>query len=461
MTPDANELCIFAVKRGNIEGRLDVRNLKYKNNHRDQKTTTATLGSLTIEEPCYGTSATAIERTDDSQPKYIRITDFDDFGIEGGHEFKAAEDYSEKHILKAGDILFARTGGTVGKTYYYDGSIGKAVFAGYCIRFRFDEKKVLPRFIYWYTKTSIYQRWVNGIQRPSGQPNINKEEYKSFRIILPDLKRQEKLCDDINNAETRRKRKLQQADELICSICHYIHSVLKMDEVSNDKPIMFITKRRNFVGSRFDPEYHNPFFSRRIAEISKTTFDVLDNVIEFSFETWNQKDYFVEDFPYIEISNVSIKGNQYTVSYVRVLDAPSRAKMIVRNGDIIVSTTRPHRGAIATIQCPENDILVASTGFCVLRDLKRSDVLKEYLQWILLDDYVLLQMLQRSSGGNYPAINAEELKKIVIPIPNIKIQRMICEEAQNRKAKADTLRKEAEREWLEAKAQFERELLGE
>ena len=97
----------------------------------------------------------------------------------------------------------------------------------------------------------------------------------------------------------------------------------------------------------------------------------------------------------------------------------------------------------------------------MLRNLKRTDVLKEFLQWILLDDYVLLQMLQRSSGGNYPAINAEELKKIVIPIPDISIQRQICDEANRRKQQANQMRKKAEEEWAEAKAQFEKELLGE
>lgn len=117
-------------------------------------------GSLCLEEPCYGTSATAIKRTDDSQPKYIRITDFDDFGIEEDHEYMAAESYSSKHLLCPNDILFARTGGTVGKTYFYDGKIGEAVFAGYCIRFRFDKSKVIPKFVYWYTKTDTYQKWV-------------------------------------------------------------------------------------------------------------------------------------------------------------------------------------------------------------------------------------------------------------------------------------------------------------
>ena len=85
--------------------------------------------------------------------------------------------------------------------------------------------------------------------------------------------------------------------------------------------------------------------------------------------------------------------------------------------------------------------------------------MKEYLQWILLDDYVLLQMLQRSSGGNYPAITSDELKKIVIPIPEISVQQEICVEATRRKQEADRLRKEAEQEWQKARKQFEKELL--
>ena len=156
-----------------------------------------------------------------------------------------------------------------------------------------------------------------------------------------------------------------------------------------------------------------------------------------------------------------LKENKYDVSDTYISDAPSRAKMIVRNSDIIVSTTRPHRGAVATVQCAEDEIQIASTGFCVLREMKRNDVLKEYLQWTLLDDYVLLQMLQRSSGGNYPAIVPDELKKIVIPIPSIEDQRIICKEAKYRQEKALQLRHEAEQEWNAARAQFEKELLGE
>lgn len=459
MTPDAYDLCVFAVKRGAIKGRFDVNNLKYAQSSNFDRIHMVSLGSLTIEEPCYGTSSTAVSRTSEKQPKYIRITDFDDYGIEEDHEFMTVGSYSEKHLLKPKDILFARTGGTVGKTYFYDGTIGEAVFAGYCIRFRFDENKVDPKYVYWYTKTDIYQKWVKGIQRPSGQPNINKEEYKTFKISLPGKTTQENLRKFLDNAFKKRTEKLRQAKELLGNIGQYIHSVLGMEEKNKDKPVIYAINSICVINRRIDPEFHNPFYTHRIAEIKKLEHDTLGNIIEFSTESWDQKSIFETFFPYIEISGVKLKENTYETTDVPVKEAPSRAKMIVRNGDIIVSTTRPHRGAITTIVCPDDQIQIASTGFCVLRNLKRNDVLKEYLQWILLDDYVLLQMLQRSSGGNYPAISSDELKKVLIPIPDVNIQRQIYQEAKKRKLRAYALRQEAEQEWQLARAQFEKELL--
>ena len=261
MTPDAKDLCVFAVKRGDITGRFDVQNLKYSQSQSGKKQEKVSLGSLTSEEPCYGTSASAIERTDESQPKYIRITDFDDFGIEDNHKFVTTENYVQKHILEIGDILFARTGGTVGKTYYYDGSIGKSVFAGYCIRFRFDDKKVLPKFIYWYTKTTAFTNWVKGIQRPSGQPNINKEEYKSFEIILPDYETQGKLCAEMDNAEIERKQKLYHANELLHQNPIYLIERLGLTfDFSATQKITYATTVANIEG-RIDADYYSPKFS--------------------------------------------------------------------------------------------------------------------------------------------------------------------------------------------------------
>lgn len=295
----------------------------------------------------------------------------------------------------------------------------------------------------------------------AGQQRVSASFLETFPAVLPKYDVQVKLVTNLEEKLESMNDKLGQAEKLFADMSKCVHSVLGIDEVSTQKPVVFATNSHMTFGARIDPEYHNPYYAHRVAEIEKLTYDTLGNIIEFSTEAWDQKTIFDESFPYIEISGVQIRENSYITTDVAVSAAPSRAKMIVRNGDIIVSTTRPHRGAIATIFCDESDVQIASTGFCVLRKLKRKDVLKEYLQWILLDDYVLLQMLQRSSGGNYPAITSDELKKIVIPIPDINVQKVICAEATRRKKEADKLRSDAQQEWQAAKEQFERELLGE
>lgn len=249
-----NDLCVFAVKRGDIQNRIDVKNVLFNLAIIGTSARTVPLGELCFEEPCYGTSATAIERINDLQPKYIRITDFSDSGIEKNHKFMTAECYTSKHILQPNDILFARTGGTVGKTYFYDGKIGKAVFAGYCIRFRFDENKVVPKFVYWYTKTDMYQKWVNGIQRPAGQPNINKEEYKSFEIILPSLQTQQKLVDLMDSAFLKTQDKLRVANDLLCKKVEYILTSLGLSFDVPCKNLFYATKFSD-IDCRIDADY--------------------------------------------------------------------------------------------------------------------------------------------------------------------------------------------------------------
>lgn len=230
---------------------------------------------MTLAEPCYGISATAIERVSEEQPKYIRITDFDDSGIKENHKFMTAESYTKKHLLEPADILFARTGGTVGKTYYYDGSIGKAVFAGYCIRFRFDKNKVLPKYVYWCTKTDFYNLWVKGTQRPSGQPNINKEEFKSFQIPLLSLEKQKSLVDFMDAALEQQRAKLEQAEKLINSITNKIADIIgiKISDISIELfNAVKLISINNSITKRLDPKCYSKKFAILRNEITSSVY---------------------------------------------------------------------------------------------------------------------------------------------------------------------------------------------
>ncbi len=133
--------------------------------------------------------------------------------------------------------------------------------------------------------------------------------------------------------------------------------------------------------------------------------------------------------------------------------------MLVRTNDIIVSTTRPHRGAIAYINAEQNGF-IASTGFAVLRKLLRADVSKEYLFYILRTQICLQQMLQRSSGGSYPAITTEELKKVYIPIPTPEVQQQMVTDIKAFVDKAEALKAEAKADLEKAKREIETLILS-
>ena len=132
----------------------------------------------------------------DGRNKYIRITDID----ESTHKYNSSDIVSpdgkleQKYLVKDGDILFARTGASVGKSYLYNSEDGNLYFAGFLIRGRV-KSSYNPYFIYLQTLTFNYKKWVYVFSMRTGQPGINAEEYKSFKFLCPSLPEQKKIAD--------------------------------------------------------------------------------------------------------------------------------------------------------------------------------------------------------------------------------------------------------------------------
>lgn len=152
-----------------------------------------TLGDVTIGKPQYGANASAVEWSE-GKPRYVRITDITDDGrLLGSGAVTLDLDDAGPYILKRGDLLFARSGNTVGKTYLYHPHDGRCAYAGYLIRFKPDMKQALPWFLFALTQTDYYRAWVDARKRVAGQPNINGKEYASLRIPCPPLPLQKKF----------------------------------------------------------------------------------------------------------------------------------------------------------------------------------------------------------------------------------------------------------------------------
>jgi type I restriction enzyme, S subunit len=142
----------------------------------------------------YGINAAAVEYSEEL-PTYVRITDIDDDGNYNGlKKVSVIDENSGNFLLQAGDIVFARTGATVGKTYLYDSKDGVLVFAGFLIRFRPNEKFLIPQHLKHFTSTNQYWNWVKTVSMRSGQPGINAEEYGSIKILLPPLPEQKAIA---------------------------------------------------------------------------------------------------------------------------------------------------------------------------------------------------------------------------------------------------------------------------
>src|SRR5690606_37898535 len=107
-----------------------------------------TLGEISLDgKGSYGIAASAVEYSDDLYT-YLRITDINDDGTLNKTDLKSVDDEkAEKYLLQPNDIVFARTGNSTGRSYFYDGSDGELVYAGFLIKFSLDPSKVNPKFM--------------------------------------------------------------------------------------------------------------------------------------------------------------------------------------------------------------------------------------------------------------------------------------------------------------------------
>lgn len=161
------------------------------------------LGELLIRKPEYGANAPAIEY-DGVNPRYLRITDIDDSGrlLETGKAGIASEK-AMGALLSDGDIVIARTGNTVGKSYLHHSSNGSLVFAGYLIKFDTKRDKLLPGFLFQILHSSAYFKWIKATLHTGAQPNINAQEYCSLGIPHPvDTTEQRKIARILSTVDT-------------------------------------------------------------------------------------------------------------------------------------------------------------------------------------------------------------------------------------------------------------------
>lgn len=174
---------------------------------------TKKLGQCLLQHPEYGINAAAVPYSN-KLPNYLRITDISEDGFYLRNQKVSVEkEVTEANYLKEGDLVFARTGASVGKSYKYRVEDGDLVFAGFLIRVRPNREILNSDLLFQYLSTEQYWRWVNFTSTRSGQPGINSNEYSSMPILLPpSIEEQKKIADCLSSLDeliTSQSQKLQ------------------------------------------------------------------------------------------------------------------------------------------------------------------------------------------------------------------------------------------------------------
>ena len=172
--------------------------------------------------PMYGLNVSS--KLFDGVNRYVRITDIDDDTHDlVSNDICSPSSFTKNYLLSEGDLLFARTGASVGKTYLYNSIHGLQYFAGYLIKFHFKDNLV-AKYVFYSTQTTRYKNWVNVFSKRSGQPGINSEEYSKFEIYLPKSNELKKILSFFELLE----RKIQIVDAKCEALKKYRKGIQKI-----------------------------------------------------------------------------------------------------------------------------------------------------------------------------------------------------------------------------------------
>ncbi len=420
--------------------------------------TVRNLGTI-IDEIRYGTGSppTYLDESENTVP-FVRATDIKDGEVNLETLLHVAAEQPgrmNKYRLTGGELIIVRSGANTGDCAVVPHLLANAL-AAYDLILTF-KSDISAKFVAAFLDTEIGRLQLNLVKGRSAQPHINAAEVAALQILLPPITEQQNLVDAIDTAREERRAKVAEADALLAGIDGFLLDSLGMMAPVDDGRRVFAVSSEG-VFSRLDPHFHSPAFARIERMLAQVNCEPLGRIATFSKETWRPQDHGQPTFRYIEINTANPQTGEANWNEVPTLEAPSRARMKVQAKDIIVSLTRPHHGSIAYLG-PEFDGCIASTGFAVIRNVPEH-ISRDYLWCVLRAQFCLQQMLQRASGGNYPAITEPELAKILVPVPDKAIQNVIAAEVSRRSEDARRLRAEAEAGWEGAKGWFEEELLG-
>jgi type I restriction enzyme S subunit len=387
------------------------------------------LKFLTIESLKYGANVAA-ELDDPDLPRYVRITDVDSNGNLKDDTFRSIEkDVALPYLLKNGDLLFARSGATVGKTFIYNESWGEAAYAGYLIKASLKINEINPKLIYYYTKSHAYSKWIESITIQSTIQNVSAEKYASLWFTIPSSHGEQQSIANFLDRETAR-------------IDTLIEKKQKFIETLKEKRIAIISRA---VTKGLNPEV--PMKDSGIEwlgnvpehwEVKRLKYQVL-KVGSGVTPSGGATVYEDEGIPLIRSQN--IYSNRFKLDDIAFITEGihnSMSNSKVKNGDVLLNITGASLGRSFYMVDTFKEANV-NQHVCIIRP-NQSKVNTQFLHLLIISDAGQAQIWYDQTGSGREGLNFVSIKNFFFAFPpTLQEQNKIVETTSKETEKIDLL----------------------
>ena len=370
----------------------------------------------------YGVSESA---KSEGKYKLLRITDIQNNKVDW--ETVPFTDFDDdkvaSYILYDGDIVFARTGATVGKSYLIKGLSQKAIYASYLIRVQtFD--LILPEYVKLFFESGYYWEQIELTSVGIGQPNVNGTILGSLNIPLPPFAEQKRivieidrwlsLLEQIEQGKANLQTAIKQTKSKILDLA--IHGKL-VPQDPNDEPGSELLKCINPKAQiTCDNEYSEKLPQNWTLAKGKNIFAPMKST--------KPKD---KEFQYIDIDSIDNRRQIIRkIKTIQTKNAPSRASRFTQKNDVVFSMVRPYLRNIAKVA---NDNCIASTGFYVCSSIPQI-LNSDYCYYLMTSDYVVNGLNQFMKGDNSPSINKGHIDNWLFALPPLVEQQRIVQKIE-------------------------------
>lgn len=365
----------------------------------------------------YGIGASAVPFSPEKYT-YLRITDINDDGTLNKADLKSVDaENAENYLLSPNDVVFARTGNSTGRNYFYDGKDGKFVYAGFLIKFSIDNEKINPKYVKYFLRTKEYWDWISSFNTGSTRGNINAQTYANLEIPLLSPKQQNLIAEVLGALD----------DKIECN--NRINRNLE-----EQAAVLF---RRWFVDFEFpDPDPTSPTYGKPYRSAGGKMQDSPLGLIPLGWQVSTLGDYckVKSGFAFksawwqnngikvLKIKNIDSNNtlNLSDCSFVSEDKIILAKDFLVKGGDLLIAMTGATIGKFTIVPSVKEQLLVNQrVGKFFLGDNPIRKL--PFLYLLLRQESIIDEIINRGQGSAQPNISPSDIETIDIVLPNKQI----------------------------------------